>query len=565
MSEAPPLSPAPNSRINQIVWGSAGLMVLLLALIWPYQHWEFEGRSSIIMGIVHKAERDSEWYYCLFVPKIVALLIWRMRKDLKRLPLHGSWLGVPILLVGMFFYWAGYKVDTGYPGFVAIQLVTLGLILLLGGWHWMKWLIFPWIFLVFLWPMIPLETRLAFPLRILTAKFSAGFLNLVGMDVIRDGTGLHSAADAARGLEQGALFKLDVEEPCSGIRSLFSLMMISALYGWLALKAWGPRILLFASAIPLAVLGNIVRMILLTLGSRWFGVEFAVGRNIEGEQEMSTFHTLAGFVVFGVALAGMFVIATALEKWHAKRKLNSAPAAPTKKVLPKSPWLPLGVAVGICGAGLVLCAATDITYRVGEPPVSLALPERMGNFDSQDMPMLAKERQVLNEGVQIGRRFYFTKERAVLASVVLSGAEKRSLHEPQVCLPGQGWVISGQSFIEIDGGLSRPVQATLLRMHRDVQSATGQVVRTRALNVYWYQGSEGVTAPSYDAHVVTSYKDALIRGRDHRWALLSFFAPMQDTPMAQMDPFAELNVLEDMKTFIREFVPPLILKEGEAK
>lgn len=564
MSDSPLASASPNPRLTQIVWGAGALLLLLLAVLWPYQHWEFTGRSSILMGIVKKAHADSEWVYCLFVAPIVAWLVWRMRGDLMRLPLRSSWLGVPLLVVGMFFYWAGYKVDTGYPGFVAIQLVSLGLILMLGGKHWVKWLIFPWIFLVFMWPLVPLETRLAFPLRILTAKASSGFLNLVGMEVVRDGTGLHSAADAARGLEQGALFKLDVEEPCSGIRSLFSLMMISALYGWLSLKAWLPRAILFASAIPLAVMGNFVRMILLTLGSRWLGVEFAVGRNINGQQEMSAFHTLAGFAVFGVALAGMFVIATVLEKWHARRAREAPPTPPAPVVQPKSPWLPLGVAMGICGVGLAFCAVTDTTYRVGEPPVVLMLPARLGAFESQDMPMLAIERQALNEGVQIGRRFYFKpgSDRPVLASVVLSGAEKRSLHEPQICLPGQGWIITSKSIIDVDCGLPAPIEATLLRMHRDTQTETGQVVRTRALNVYWYLGSEGVTAASYDEHVAFSYRDALFRDRDHRWALLSFFAPMKEQVAGMEDPFAELGVLEDMKTFIREFLPPLLTSQA---
>ncbi|WP_176159622.1 exosortase/archaeosortase family protein [Prosthecobacter debontii] len=573
MSESPPspsaaaASSLPESWMSAIVWGVGGLLLLVLAVLWPYQHWEFDRRSSILMGVVNKADADAEWIYCLFVAPIVAWLVWRMRDELVRLTLRGSWLGVPLLVVGMLVYWAGYKVDTGYPGFMAVQLVSLGFILLVAGPHWLRWLIFPWAFLMFMWPLVPLESRLAFPLRILTAKASAGFLNVVGMDVVRDGTGLHSAADAARGLAQGDLFKLDVEEPCSGIRSLFSLLMISALYGWLTLKSWLPRGILFASAIPLAVLGNFVRMILLTVGSRWFGMDFAVGRNIGGQQEMSTFHTLAGFAVFGVALAGMFALGTVLERWETRRRKRavaaSDPATPeiiSKAAVlpPRSPWIRLGVAVAICGGGLALCAMTDTTYRVGPPPVSLELPERLGNYASREMPMQAIERQALNEGVEIGRRFYFAKDSPVLASVVLSGPVKRSLHEPQICLPGQGWVINGNTQIEFECGLPQPVRATLLTMHRDVQNEQGMVVRTRAINVYWYQGSQGRTAASYDEHVAYSYSDALLRNIDHRWALMSFFAPMKDQPLGYQDPFAELNVLEDLKNFMRELVPMLI-------
>lgn len=567
MSDSSSAPSAQNSHQKRIVWSIGGLLLLTLAVLWPYQHWDFTHRSSIVMGIVNKANKDAEWLYCLVVPFIVGGIVWWRRKDLAKLPLRPSWLGLPLLLVGMLVYWMGYKVDTGYPGFMAIQIVTLGLILMLGGKHWLPWLIFPWIFLVFMWPMVPLETRLAFPLRILTAKASTEVLNLVGMDVVRDGTGLHSAADAAQGLEQGALFKLDVEEPCSGIRSLFSLMMIAALYGWFTLKGVWPRLILFASAIPLAVVGNIVRMMLLTVGSRWMGVEFAVGRNIEGQQEMSAFHTLAGFAVFGVALAGMFALGTILEKWLGKRRRQEEAAAVNAAALvqPRTPWPALVATVLVCGGGLGLCALTNIDYRVGDAPVKIDLPPILGDYQSQDMPMQAKERQILDEGVQIGRRFYFSKDHAVLASVVLSGALKRSLHEPQVCLPGQGWVVNSRTEIEVDCGFSAPVQAALLSLYRDVQSATGQVVRTRALNIYWYMGSNEVTAPSYDAHVLASYRDTLIHGYDHRWALLSFFAPLKENPSQVVDPYAELMALEEVKKFIREFIPPLVISEKQAQ
>lgn len=547
---------AASRRARLFAWALAGLLLLLLLAVQPYQHWDFERRSSLLGGILAKARQDSEWVFCLFVPFLVGWLVWRMRNELARLPLQGSWLGLPPLLLAMGFYWFGYKADTAYPGYLAIQLASLGMILLVGGRCWLRQLAFPWAFLVFMWPMLPLESMLAFPLRGFTAQLSAGLLNLVGMEVVRDGTALHSAADVALGLEQGALFRLDVEEPCSGIRSLFSLLMISALYGWLSLRTWGARALLFASAIPLAVLGNVVRMGLLTVGSRWFGVEFAVGRNLDGHQEMSFFHTFAGFAVFAVALAGMFALSSLLEARRRKSpRTASAPATVTAPVT--GPAL-IAALVLVSAGGMAACLLSDTGYAVAAPGIGIQLPARHAGFESVDMPMSTLERQILHEDVTIGRRFYTTPERAILASVVMSGVMKRSLHEPQVCLPGQGWIIDAKNRIEIDAGLSWPVQATLLSMHRDTQTAEGVVRRTRALNVYWYFGSDGTTAASYDRHVAVSYVDSVLRNLNHRWALVSFFAPLRDQAIGQEDLFAEVTALEDVKTFIRSLVPDLV-------
>ncbi|MEQ1750467.1 MAG: hypothetical protein ABL974_13655, partial [Prosthecobacter sp.] len=113
--------------------GVGAVFLVLLLSVWPYQHWDFSERSSVIGGIVRKAQQDSEWWFCLVTPFIVGWLVWRMRVTLSRLPMTGSWLGVPVLLFGMVMYWFGYKADTAYPGYLAGQLLTLGLILTLGG------------------------------------------------------------------------------------------------------------------------------------------------------------------------------------------------------------------------------------------------------------------------------------------------------------------------------------------------------------------------------------------------------------------------------------------------
>lgn len=565
MSESASSFPSPaQSRLS--AWLVGGLTLLGLLLLWPYQHWDFAQRSSLVAGLIKKAMQNTEWAFCLTVPFIVGWLVWRMRAKLKKLPLAGSWLGVPVFLVGMSFFWFGYKADTAYPGYVAAQAITLGLILLLGGIAWARALFFPWLFLTFMWPMLPLENQLAVPLRVMTAKASTSFLNTVGIPVVREGTGIHSAPNLALGLDEGAEFSLDVDVPCSGIRSLFSLMMISALYGYIALRGVWPRLLLFASAIPLAVLGNFVRMILLGVGSKWFGPEFAVGRNLDGHQEMSFYHSMAGLAVFGVALAGMFAICTLLERRRAKKKGNKSqnssagPAAggamPTSD--PRRTLIQVVCVVIMVAGGLAICAATDTGYNVGPSGVKGSLPAKLGGFESTELPMTSKERGGLAAGVQIGRRFYTSANRAILATVVLSGPEKRSLHQPEVCLPSQGWTISNTSILPVDLGEGRVAHASVLSMYRDAEPEPGKRVRTRALNIFWYLGSDGTVCATYDEHVARSYFDAVFKNLNHRWALMSFFVPMKEEAVNALDPFAEVAALEDARRFITELGPQLL-------
>ncbi len=546
--------------IKWVPAGCGALALIMLFFIWPYQHWYYDGRSSVMWGWFRTVGEsfNGEWMFCYVVPVIVGFLIHLRREELRKLPLHGEWAGAAISAVGLFFYWVGYKADTGYAGFIAAQILIAGLVVLLGGWRWMRALFFPWLFLAFMWPMFPIEERVVMKLRLMTAGFSGELLHLIGIDVVREGTALSSAADAARGFRQGDVFRLDVEEPCSGVRSLYSLLMVSALYGYLSLKRTGPRLVLFASAIPLAVMGNVVRMVLLAIGSMWFGTEFAVGRNLgEGHQEMSVYHSLAGYAVFAVALAGMFGLCSLLEKSHWKTLKN------LKKRVAKNQSPMTGgvetpqrivvmsvVSLVLAVAGMGLCAATNVNPTVAAPGVEMRLPLQVGNYQGISQDMTAIERNILDPGVELVRNQYLSSDhRMVVATVIQSGLGKRTLHRPEVCLPGQGWSITDRSPVPIKLADGRTIEATLLRMFRDFEPAPGQRRRMRALNVYWYIGSDGTTSADYYDHIRISYLDGVLKNLTHRWAMASFFVPLPDSEIGAMDPMLEVAALEELREF----------------
>jgi exosortase/archaeosortase family protein len=78
-------------------------------------------------------------------------------------------------------------------------------------------------------------------------------------------------------------------------------MMVSALYGYFTQKGVWRKAVLFLSSIPLAIAGNLARIIMLTVGTIAMGAETAIGTL----EKPTFFHMMAGYVVFAVALAGM--------------------------------------------------------------------------------------------------------------------------------------------------------------------------------------------------------------------------------------------------------------------
>ena len=519
---------------------ASAIVLGLLYGYWPYQHGHLDHRSSVFHGVILLIQLDSEWIFCPFIPVIVGFLVWQKRHQIMALPWEGSaWALVP-LFFAISFYWLGYKADTRYAGFASAQLMCGALLIWFGGWPLFKLLIFPWIFLAFTWPMLPLEELLAFPLRQITTDVSSRFLNLIGVDNVKNGTAIISAANPAKGLAQGELFSQDVEAPCSGIRSLFSLIMISAFYGYMTLEGGVRRSLLFLSAIPLAMLGNFVRIIMLTFGSILVSSEWAIGTH----DSPSTFHLFSGFCVFAVALAGMFAIARLLEKLRLDQeefRPTKARKSRTEQAVFNAKVIKGSLLVVAALATVTLCAFTPVSHRLSDPGLTMKLPATIGNFQGEDTGMSSREKQAFDEGVEMARTVYKSPEgKEFICTLVLSGPIKRSLHRPEVCMPGQGWKIERKGVVQLVTENGGSQDATLLYLFKDHKTRDGRRVRTRAYNLYWYVGYD-VATPSYTTHVLLSHRDSVFRNINHRWGMASLFVVSRSRPVGQPDPLGDIS------------------------
>jgi len=277
----------------------------------PY-NFGFESKARSVFEMLQRFWTDpstADWHHGMIVPLISVGLILHRAKELEKVVIQPSGWGVLGVVAALVLFWVGYKIDITIVGFLSLQMMIGGLILWLFGWEMMKAVAFPYAFLMFAYPFYFLDTILAFPLRGLMCQMSQFFLNLVGVDTLRVGTALVSAPDYAKGLAQGQRFALDVATPCSGIRSLFALMMVSALYGHLTLQRGWQKWVLFLLSPALAVLGNFARMVMLTLGTILLGSAVAIGT----EEHPTTFHMSAGFFVFVVALGGMVGVSRILQ------------------------------------------------------------------------------------------------------------------------------------------------------------------------------------------------------------------------------------------------------------
>ena len=289
------------TKFSRLALGIAALALLLLVAVVPYAAGYADLRKSITQILIERwfDEHSTTWQYGALVPFVVGWLVWRKRDTLAREPIASSKLGLLVMIVAMLSYYAGFKANNYYFGFLAIQLFALGAVLWMFGVRWTMELSFPWLVLGFVWPLVFLEDRIGFPLRMISTHGVMALAKLTHAPITAEGTSLYSSSP---GQDLGAWMTLKVDGPCSGMNTLFALMFVGTLFSWYAQRTTLRRLALFACSIPLALLGNMLRIGLLIGGCAAFGQKFAVG---DQQNEMTTYHLLSGLVVFPVLVAGL--------------------------------------------------------------------------------------------------------------------------------------------------------------------------------------------------------------------------------------------------------------------
>ena len=238
---------------------------------------------------------DSYYSHGFIIPFVSAFLIWQKRSELKVTAVDFSWWGLILIIASVLIHIAGTILYVfSISGFSIFFLVS-GTSLFLFGKNITRIIIFPLIFLIFMFPLpMAFISAISFPMKILVAKTGTGIVSLLGIPVIRDGFNIT--------IPNGSLL---VGNPCSGLRSLISFLALGAIFAYLINILYISKLILFVSAIPIALLSNIVRVPILILISHYWGIESAAPETF--------WHDASGIFVFVIGFIMLFAIGRLLE------------------------------------------------------------------------------------------------------------------------------------------------------------------------------------------------------------------------------------------------------------
>ncbi|HTS17256.1 MAG TPA: exosortase/archaeosortase family protein [Verrucomicrobiae bacterium] len=251
----------------------------------------------IVGGSINKNWEDEAYFWSLMLlPLTIVWQVWALRGHLVGKKAPPAVAGPALVAVAMVIYYLGVKAVQ--PRIVVISGIVLlyGLALTFYGRDVFRWLFFPITFLFLMVPLNFLDNMVGFPLRMFVAKVATGSLNAMGIEAIQRGSGIIAVQRVSGVLYPR--FSFDVADPCSGIRSLMALTTVTAAYGYVTQRAIWKRWFLFLCAMPLAVMGNLARVISIALVAQIYGQKTAI----------DVYHEWSGFILFPVALALMVFI-----------------------------------------------------------------------------------------------------------------------------------------------------------------------------------------------------------------------------------------------------------------
>jgi exosortase len=545
----------------------AALVIALLYFV-AFGSDETQNRSSLGAALwsiwTESGPLSEEYSYCLLVPFIVAFLVWMKRERLAATPVESDPAGIGWTLLGLLLFWLGARAGKQYLGFAGIQAVLAGGILWFWGGRIFRVLVYPWAMVCFLWPLLVLDLTVAFPLRLNVSRFCYHALNLAGVPCIESGTALFSAPNPAANLALGDRFRIDIADPCSGMHSLLALLMLSALYAYFCLPRRWQQWTVFFSAIPLAVLGNMVRIFMLVAGSLAWGTGFAVGT----DENPSFYHETAGFAVIAIVIVMEYFLGTLLVAAGKRRGATANPQAATPRaqetsVSPRTQVVPAWRGAVFLGLALLIAALDWMVPPLSLSPESSVVMDLPGEvrmagpggekFYGFPAPVTEVERTLLPKDTEFARDNYTDfRGHDVFFSVELSGVQQFTVHRPEICLVGQGWVIDGHQDIPLalDSGHTLTVRNLLL--HRQRIDALGQSHLLRAYHMYWYV-TDGAATPSYLGRDWITVRDRIFQNRDHRWAYIAVMSAV--TKPQRSDGLDDEQTIGMLGDFIRRILP----------
>ena len=299
---------------------------------------------------------SSTYNHCLFIPPIIAWLVWQRRAELVQL-VPRAWLpGLALVAIGALGWLLGYAGGISLGRHGGLVLMLQGAVVTLLGKAAARGMAFPIFYALF---AIPFGDEFVPPMQTVTAELAMGLLNLSGVPALLEGVFITTPAGY-----------FEVAEACAGVKFLVAMVALGALIANVCFRSWTRRLLFLLACIAVPVLANGVRA--------WGTIYVAEGTSVEFASGMD--HVIYGGFFFAAVMAAIIGIAWRFfdrrigERWFEPARLQPARAAPDPE---RRLWTAAGLTLAVALTPILWSTAIAAAGRQ-DAPAALLLPQVPG-------------------------------------------------------------------------------------------------------------------------------------------------------------------------------------------
>ncbi len=260
---------------------------------------------AFVPAVIELSEVWSRYDYYSHGYLVPLAALWAasaQRRVLPRLPVERSALGGGLLGVGLVLYLFGRLASIISLQGLALVVSVAGAVWLARGRAWLKSLAFAISYLIF---MVPVPDNLITPviarLQLFVSATAIPIVNALGIPVERDGNVMWLPGGES----------LFVAEACSGITSILTLVPLAVFLAYFTQRTLSRRAALVVTVIPLAMLGNLTRVVVTVWVAHHHSVELATG---------DLLHNWAGIATYAVGCLALLAVGRLMDRFIPERK-----------------------------------------------------------------------------------------------------------------------------------------------------------------------------------------------------------------------------------------------------
>lgn len=470
------------SRTNLAIWMQFATYIALLSGLYF---------SPLKRLVVDDWERE-DFNYCYLIPFLVLYLIWEKRANLRENLSQPTWTGVIPLAFAVCLVLLGELAGDYFTQYISFWFVVVSLLWIYMGPVKLKIIIFPLVVMLTMFPLPSIvNSRILTYLKLVSSKLGVMLLHFYGMSAYREGNVIDLG-----------FTQLQVVDACGGLRYIIPLMILSLLMAYWLRDRLVKKAVLFLSAIPIAIIINSMRIAMTGILYDLLGASAAEG----------FFHGFSGWLIFVIG-----VLILVLEMWFL-RKL--APKRARDTVLPETAKITRGedrtraslrplfiVTVIILGSTLFFSRAVEFREKTPVKKPFQEIPLQIDEWSGKrkNMKQMYIDELKFSDYILVDYTNPQGKTVNLYSAYYESQRTGASIHSPESCLPGEGWLAreSGEVSIPVGGGEARRVKKAYM-----------EKAGLQMLMYYWFTQRGRIINNSYELKLYTFWSAVTTRRTD---------------------------------------------------